>query len=157
IEEARYRALASGDGHLLVESRYAVRNNQRSFLKAVLPKGAALWSAEVAGRPIQPGLAADGSVLLPLDKGRAGEQAPTFVVQLASSRRAGARGAGAPPRTERPALDLAGPRTGIEVRYSPRFGVEPIAGAFRVDRDNGPSAEALRVVRAAISVEVAAE
>lgn len=48
VEEARYRALASEDGRLLVEGRYAIRNNQRSFLKAVLPAGAAPRSA--AGR-----------------------------------------------------------------------------------------------------------
>ena len=39
VEEARYRALASEDGRQLVEARYAVRNNQRSFLKVTLPAG----------------------------------------------------------------------------------------------------------------------
>ena len=33
VEKARYRALASEDDRLLVEARYAVRN-QRSFLNA---------------------------------------------------------------------------------------------------------------------------
>ena len=37
VEEARYRALAAEDGLLLVEAHYAVRNNQRSFLKITLP------------------------------------------------------------------------------------------------------------------------
>src|SRR5947207_4504572 len=66
VEEARYRALVSEDGRLLVEARFAVRNNQRSFLKASLPDGASPWSAEVAARPIRPGFAAQGAVLLPL-------------------------------------------------------------------------------------------
>src|SRR5262245_21953294 len=47
VEEARYRVLASEDGRLLVEARYAVRNNQRSFLKVVMPagsrSGAPMW------------------------------------------------------------------------------------------------------------------
>ncbi|HEY7188470.1 MAG TPA: hypothetical protein VH436_18060, partial [Vicinamibacterales bacterium] len=45
VEEARYRALASEDGRLLVEARYAVRNNQRSFLKVTMPPASTLWSA----------------------------------------------------------------------------------------------------------------
>lgn len=154
VEEARYRALASGDGHVLVEGRLAVRNNQRSFLKATLPAGATLWSAEVAGRPIQPGLSSDGAVLLPLEKGRAGEQAPTFVVELVYVQRVEAWTDKSRPHLELPALDLPVSRTGLELRYSPRFRVEPIAGAFRVDHDPGPSAEALRVPRTALHVAV---
>src|SRR5262245_15602390 len=45
VEEARYRALASEDGRLLLEALYAVRNNQRSFLKVTIPAGATVWSA----------------------------------------------------------------------------------------------------------------
>ena len=82
VEEARYRALASEDGRVLVEARYAIRNNQRSFLKVSLPPGASLWSAKVAGRPIRPGVAEQDAVLLPLEKGRAGEEAPTFALEL---------------------------------------------------------------------------
>src|SRR3979409_1465244 len=63
VEEARYRALASEDGRLLVEARYAVRNNQRSFLKVTMPAGSTLWSAEVAGRPIRPAVAEADAVL----------------------------------------------------------------------------------------------
>ena len=82
IEEARYRALATEDGAVLIEARYAVRNNQRSFLKVSLPPGALLWSAKVAGRPIRPGVAERDAILLPLEKGRAGEEAPTFLLEL---------------------------------------------------------------------------
>jgi hypothetical protein len=154
VEEARYRALASGDGHLLVEGRYAVRNNQRSFLKATLPSGATLWSAEVAGRPIQPGLAADGAVLLPLEKGRAGEPAPTFVVELVYVQRVEAWTDKSRPRIELPAIDLPISRTGLDLRYSPRYRVEPVAGTFRVDRDPGPFAEALRMPHATLSISL---
>jgi hypothetical protein len=153
IEEARYRALASEDGRLLVEARYAVRNNQRSFLKVVLPAGAMLWSAEVAGRPIRPGIGGDGSVLVPLEKGRAGDQAPTFVVELVYLQRTGGWSDKARPRVELPALDLAVSRTGLELHYSPRYRVEPLAGAFRVDTDPGPFAEALRRPQMNLTIE----
>ena len=48
VEEARYRALAPRTAGCSCEARYAVRNNQRSFLKVTLPRGSAVWSA--AGR-----------------------------------------------------------------------------------------------------------
>ena len=70
VEEARYEALAGEDGKMLVWARYAVRNNQRSFLAVTLPPQASLWSASLAGRPVRPGLTADGGLLLPLQKGR---------------------------------------------------------------------------------------
>lgn len=153
VEEARYRALASEDGRLLVDAQYAVRNNQRSFLKIVLPGGATVWSAEVAGRPMRPGLAEDGAVLLPLEKGRAGDDAPTFVVALVYLQRVDAWTDKGRPRLDLPALDLPVSRTGVELHYSPRFRVEPQPGAFRVDLDPGPFAEALRQPRTALVVE----
>jgi hypothetical protein len=144
VEEARYRALVSEDGGVLVEARFAVRNNQRSFLKATLPAGATLWSAEIAGRPVRPGSADGNAVLLPLEKGRAGQEAPTFVVELVYLQRIDPWKDKSRPRLELPALDLPVSRTGFELRYSPRYRVEPQAGAFRVDVDPGPFAPALR-------------
>jgi len=146
VEEARYRTLVSEDGRLLVEARYAVRNNQRSFLKVVMPPGSILWSAEVAGRPIRPAVAEAGSILLPLEKGRAGDEAPTFVVGLVYLQ-GGTRAAWLDKgrdRLELPALDLPVSRTGVELYYPPRFRVEPQTGSFRVENDPGPFAEALR-------------
>lgn len=70
IEEADYSALVTNDGKLLVQTRFAVRNNQRNFLKLNLPPTATLWSASVAGQPIRPGRAPDGSLLLPLENRR---------------------------------------------------------------------------------------
>src|SRR5262245_11401028 len=121
VEEARYRALVSEDGRLLVEARYAVRNNQRSFLKATLPQGSTLWSAKVSGRPIRPGVAEQNAVLLPLEKGRAGEDAPTFVVRLVYLQRVDAWIDKGRARVELPALDLPISRTGLELHHSPRF------------------------------------
>ena len=143
VEEARYRALASEDGRLLVEARYAVRNNQRSFLKVTMPAGAAVWSAEVAGRPIRPGLAGD-AVLLPLEKGRAGEEAPTFVVELVYFQPIDPWAGKGRARFELPAVDLPVSRTGVELHYSPRFRIDLEPGPFRSEGDPGPFAEALR-------------
>jgi hypothetical protein len=150
VEEARYRALAAEDGGLLVEARYAVRNNQRSFLKVVLPPGSTLWSAEISGRPIRPAVAEGDAILLPLEKGRSGDQAPTFAVGLVYFQ--GSQGAGertawpekGRTRLDLPALDLPVSRTGVELFYPPRFHVDVIAGSFRVESDPGPFAEALR-------------
>lgn len=155
VEEARYRALASEDGRLLVEARYAIRNNQRSFLKVALPNHSVLWSAEVANRPVQPGRAGDGSILLPLEKGRAGEQAPTFVVALVYYQRVDHWVDKSKPRVMLPVLDLPISRTGFELRHSPRFRIEAQAGVFRVEQDSGPTAEALRRPQLEMAVAVA--
>jgi hypothetical protein len=144
VEEARYRTLASEDGGLLVEARYAVRNNQRSFLKVSLPAGATVWSATVGGRPIRPGTAEKDAVLLPLEKGRAGEDAPTFVVEIVYLQRIDSWIDKGQTRLALPAVDLPVSRTGVELYYSPRFRIALQPGAFRVEDDPGPFAEALR-------------
>jgi hypothetical protein len=146
VEEARYRTLVSDDGRLLVEARYAVRNNQRSFLKVVMPPGSKLWSAEVAGRPIRPAAAEAEAILLPLEKGRAGDEAPTFVVSvvyLQDGQRIAWLDKGRD-RLQLPAIDLPIARTGLLLYYPPHFRVEPQAGSFRAEADPGPFAEALR-------------
>jgi hypothetical protein len=146
VEEARYRTLISEEGRLLVEARFAVRNNQRSFLKVTMPAGATLWSADVAGRPVRPAVAEQGAILLPLEKGRSGEDAPTFVVSLVYFQ-GGDRTAWLDrghTRVDLPALDLPISRTGIEFFYPPRFHVDPQPGPFRIETDPGVFAEALR-------------
>jgi len=90
IEEARYQVLLSIDGKTLVRARYAVRNNQRNFVKITLPSGATVWSASLAGKPIRPGQSPDGSLLLPLEKTRGGEDSPAFVVEVLYLSRAAA-------------------------------------------------------------------
>jgi len=144
VEEARYRALASDDGRLLVHARYAIRNNQRSFLKVTMPAGSTVWSAEVAGRPVRPGVAERDAVLLPLEKGRAGVEAPTFAIDLVYFTRIDAWADKGRARVDLPALDLPVSRTGLELYYSPRFHIEPQPGAFRVESDPGVFAAALR-------------
>jgi len=144
VEEARYRALIAEDGLLLVEAHYALRNNQRGFLKVTLPPGATIWSASVAGKPVRPGVAEGDAVLLALEKGRAGEDAPTFPVRityLQSIERWIDKG---PARLLLPALDLPISRTGVELYHSPRFRVALQPGSFRIESDPGVFAEALR-------------
>jgi len=144
VEEARYRALASEDGSLLVEARFAVRNNQRSFLKVTMPPSSTVWSARVGGRPIRPGVAERGAVLLPLEKGRAGEEAPTFVVEMTYLQRIPEWIDKGTAQLDLPALDLPVSRTGVELHHSPRFRVALQPGTFRVEDDPGPFAAALR-------------
>ncbi|HEY7501811.1 MAG TPA: hypothetical protein VH740_25045 [Vicinamibacterales bacterium] len=145
VEEARYEALAGEDGKLLVRARYAVRNNQRAFLALKLPQGSVLWSAALAGRPIRPGLAADGGYLLPLVKGRAGETAPTFSVELVYLQRTTAWTERGDARLELPAVDLPVSRTGLTFKHSPRFAVEPLPGAFRAESPHEPWSAVLRM------------
>ena len=88
----------AADGKTLVEAQYAIRNNQRNFLKVTLPLGAAIWSASLAGKPVRPGQAPDGSLLLPLEKARQAihpDQAP-FLDWLLAHLIRGERGASAP-------------------------------------------------------------
>lgn len=144
VEEARYRALIADNGRLLVEARYAIRNNQRSFLKVTLPPGAAVWSATVAGQPIRPGVAEAGAILLPLEKGRAGQDAPNFVVELVYLQRAAPWGDARRAQLQLPALDLPTSRTGLRVHYPPRFEAAAEPGVFRPALDFGPFAAVLR-------------
>ena len=144
VEEARYRLLAAEDGQLLVEARYAIRNNQRSFLKVSLPDGATVWSAEVGGVPTRPGVAEQNAILLPLDKGRAGQEAPTFVVELVYLQRTSAWPERGSASIALPALDLPTSRTGLRLHFPPRFRVDLRPGTFRAAQDDGAWAEALR-------------
>ena len=148
VEEARYRLLAAEDGLLLVEARYAIRNNQRSFLKVSLPEGATVWSAEVGGVPTRPGVAEQNAILLPLDKGRAGQEAPTFVVELVYLQRSRAWPERGSASIALPALDLPTSRTGLRLHFPPRFRVDLQPGTFRPAQDSGSSAEALRAADA---------
>ncbi len=151
VEEARYDVLVAEDGKRLVRARYAVRNNQRAFLALTLPPQSVLWSALLAGQPVRPGLSAEGAYLLPLQKGRTGENAPTFAVELVYLQRATAWDVKGNARVELPAVDLPVSRTGLLVHYSPRFEVEPKSGAFRPETDPGPWSAALRAEMTGIS------
>jgi hypothetical protein len=144
VEEARYDVLVGEEGKILVRARYAVRNNQRAFLAMKLPEGATLWSAAVASRPLRPGAAPDGGLLVPLVKGRSGEDTPSFVVEVTYVHRVDAWKEDGRATLVLPALDLPVSRTGLVLHYSPRFRVKPQPGAFRPETDSGPFSDALR-------------
>jgi len=146
IEEARYQILMSADGKELVQARYAVRNNQRNFVKVTLPAGATVWSASLAGRPVRPGQSPDGSLLLPLEKSRGGDDAPAFAVEILYLTKATAWGDRGSEKVNLPALDLPISRTGLLVYYPPLFHVSAGAGTFRTQEYENPISSVLMPV-----------
>src|SRR5690349_11368971 len=144
IEEARYRVLLSKEGKSLVQAQYAIRNNQRNFLKITLPAGAAIWSASLAGKPVRPGEAKDGSLLLPLEKSRAGEEAPAFVLEIFYLVRQTAWTDKGKATLALPAVDLPISRTGLLLYHPPLFKLAPEAGTFRVETYEAPMGDAFR-------------
>ncbi len=143
VSEARYQVLISNEGKTLVQARYAVRNNQRNFLKITLPPGATLWSASLAAKAVRPGQSPDGSLLLPLDKARAGEEAPEFAVEVVYLSRGTVWNDKGQFKLALPALDLPVSRTGLLLYHPPLFKVIPEPGAFRMEPYSNPISSAL--------------
>ncbi len=145
VEEARYQVLISSEGKTFVQARYAVRNNQRNFLKITLPAGATLWSASLSGRAVRPGQSRDGGVLLPLDKARAGEDVPPFVVEVVYLTRGNAWNDKGQFILPLPTLDLPVSRTGLLLYHPPLFKMTATAerGAFRSVPYENPVSAAL--------------
>jgi hypothetical protein len=143
VSEARYQVLISNEGKTLVQARYAVRNNQRNFLKITLPADATLWSASLAAKAVRPGQSPDGSLLLPLDKARAGEEAPEFAVEVVYLSRGTAWNDKGQFKLALPILDLPVSRTGLLVYHPPLFKVTPEPGAFRMEPYENPISAAL--------------
>jgi hypothetical protein len=146
VDEAEYNALIAQDGKMLVQSRFAVRNNQRNFLKLNLPPTAVLWSAMVAGRPIRPGRGADGSLLLPLEKTRSGEEAPAFVVEISYLDRAPAWADKGRARLSFVSIDLPISKSRVLVHHPPlfRLSVPGLSGNFRIAPYAEAESDALR-------------
>ena len=142
IEEARYQVLMSKEGKTLVQARYAVRNNQRNFVKVTLPASGVVWSASVSGKPARPGQSPDGSLLLPLEKARGGEEAQPFIVEIVYVLRGTAWQDKGRTHLALPALDLPVSRTGLLLYYPPLFRVTSEPGSFRSEAYTGPSSPA---------------
>src|SRR5215210_570988 len=146
IEEAEYNTLMTADGKMLVQSRFAVRNNQRNFLKLTLPATAVLWSASVAGRPIRPGRAPDGSFLLPLEKTRSGDEAPAFVVEVTYLDHSASWIDKGRTRVTLVAVDLPISKSHLLLHHPPLFRLTPVpgsSGGFRVGTYAPPESSAL--------------
>lgn len=148
VEEARYRVLLSKEGKTLVQARYAIRNNQRNFIKIALPSGATLWSAALAGQPVRPGQAPDGSLLLPLEKSKPGagsaEDPAEFAVEIVYLTPGTTWNDKGKARIALPALDLPVSRTGLQVYYPPLFRVTSEPGIFHSETYADPFSPALR-------------
>jgi len=146
IEEARYQVLMSTDGKELVQARYAIRNNQRNFVKVTLPSGATVWSVTLAGKPVRPGQSPDGSLLLPLEKSRGGDDAPAFAVEILYMTKAVAWSEKGREKVSLPALDLPISRTGMLLYYPPLFHLTAEPGTFRMQEYQNPISEVLQPI-----------
>jgi hypothetical protein len=147
VEEADYNALVSEDGKLLVQTRFAVRNNQRNFLKLNLPATAVLWSASVAGRPVRPGRAPDGSLLLPLEKTKSGDEASAFTVEVSYLDRTPSWSDKGRFRLSLMTIDLPISKSHLLLHHPPLFRVTAppgISNSFRVTAYEAPASEVLR-------------
>jgi type II secretory pathway pseudopilin PulG len=65
-ETVSLSTVVAEDGQMMTSLSVAVRNNGRQHLEVVLPSGARVWSAFVAGQAVRPSLR-DGKLLLPLE------------------------------------------------------------------------------------------
>jgi hypothetical protein len=152
VEEAVYSVLITEEGKMLVQSRLAVRNNQRSFLKLSLPSGATLWSVSVAGRPIRPGLAPDGSLLIPLEKMKTSDEAPPFAVEAVYLDRVPSWSEKGRARLSLVTLDMPISKSSLLLHYSPLYRLTPAPGGFRVAPFEPPTSAILRHLESAEKV-----
>jgi hypothetical protein len=91
---------------------------------------------------MRPGQSPDGSLLLPLEKARGGEEAPPFVVEILYVIRGAAWQEKGKARLALPALDLPISRTGLLLYYPPLFRVSAEPGAFRSEAYAAPTSPA---------------
>ena len=131
VDDARYRVLVTREGKTLVQAHYTVRNNQRTFMKIALPAGAVLWTATQGGREVRPGKSEDGGLLFPLEKARAGEEAPVLPIELLYMARGDAWTDRGRTSLALAAVDMPVSKTGVALHYPPmyRTAIEP--GPFR--------------------------
>ena len=144
VEEAAYNVLVTEEGKMLVSARLAVRNNQRNFLRFTLPANAVLWSVAVAGRPIRPGKAADGTLLVPLEKTRTGDEAPAFAVDIAYLDHVPVWSEKGRARVSLLAIDMPISRSSVVLHFPPQFRLNPVPGSFRAATYTPPVSSAFR-------------
>jgi len=83
IDQARLTTLITNQKQVTTLAQYAVRNNERQFLRVVLGDSAEVLGARVAGRPAKPSVDESGegkAILLPLRK--TGPDGSSFMVEL---------------------------------------------------------------------------
>jgi hypothetical protein len=79
IDQADYQTLFTQDGLAVTTARFTVRNNRKQFLRVLLPEGAEVWSATVAGRPEKPAISATPN------EGRNGIEGPEILIKVINS------------------------------------------------------------------------
>ena len=139
IEEARYQVLMSADGKELVQARYAVRNNQRNFVKVTSARGRD-GMERFAGRTgrFVPANRPTAACCCRWKNRAAETMRPPSPWKFCISRR--------PPRGNEkgrekitlPALDLPISRTGLLLYYPPLFRVSAEPGTFRTQEYVNP-------------------
>ena len=102
-----------------------------------------MWTVSLAGRPIRPGQSPDGSLLLPLEKSRGGDDAPAFAVEILYLTKATSWQEKGHEKVTLPALDLPISRTGLLLYYPPLFRVSAEPGTFHTQAYENPVSAAL--------------
>lgn len=95
------------------------------------------------GRPVRPGQSPDGSLLLPLEKARGGDDAPAFAVEIFYLAKATPWNDKGKETITLPSLDLPISRTGVLLYYPPTFRVTAEPGSFRTQEYQNPLSPAL--------------
>ena len=158
VEEARYEVLVTSEGKTLVRARYAVRNNQRNFLKVALPQGAVLWSAGWRALRFVPDRRPMAACCCPWKKLDSGDEAPAFAVELVYLSRGTAWSDKGELKLALPALDLPVSRTGLRLFHPPLFHVTAAPGTFRTETYTEPASSVLvEANREAMGAGVAGE
>jgi hypothetical protein len=92
----------------------------------------------LAGKTVRPGQSPDGSLLLPLEKSRGGDDAPAFAVEILYLAKAAAWNEKGKEKVTLPALDLPISRTGLLLYYPPLFRVSAEPGTFHTQEYANP-------------------
>jgi hypothetical protein len=100
----------------------------------------------LAGRPVRPGQSPDGSLLLPLEKSRSGDDGPAFAVEILYLTKAAAWNEKGREKVALPALDLPISRTGLLLYYPPLFRVSAEPGTFHTQEYQNPVSSVLEPV-----------
>ncbi|PKK88959.1 MAG: hypothetical protein CVV64_16445 [Candidatus Wallbacteria bacterium HGW-Wallbacteria-1] len=86
IDTARFNSYLSGNGTLLTESVFNVRNNHEQFLKIRLPRNHSIWSVTVDGKTAKPGMVSDREAAIPIRKSVGqGDALTTFEVRIVTA------------------------------------------------------------------------
>lgn len=90
----RATSVVTGDGRLMTDLSFTLRNNLQQYLALELPEGAEVRSAVLEGDPIKPSRDAEGRVLVPLRRSSSGPAGlQPFRVQLVYESAVGELGA----------------------------------------------------------------